>query len=340
MTTESIRLRNKRIVWNFLKGINAKNYKEHLVRGFVSDVGWQGPHPINKLDGIESLAGDHYGPLFTSFPDLERHDDLFFAGRWRDAEWVCATGHYVGHFASDWLGIPATGKPARIRYGEFYKVENDMISVAFVILDMIGFMEQAGIQLLPASLGDPSTIPGPDTHDGIVLDEQPESESKKTAQLLEDMIADLSRFDPLVRDYSAMRHDRCWHEDMKWYGPAGIGTTYGIDGFIQYHQRSFLTAFPDRQGGDHHAARPADGNYVGSTGWPSVEATHTGDGWLGLAATNRRIGMRVMDFWRRDGDRFRENWVLIDIPELLLQMDVDLFARIQHSAAVTKKSSA
>jgi hypothetical protein len=40
--------------------------------------------------------------------------------------------------------------------------------------------------------------------------------------------------------------------------------------------------------------------------------------------------MRVMDFWRRDGDRFRENWVLIDIPELLLQMGFDLFAQIRN----------
>ena len=43
--------------------------------------------------------------------------------------------------------------------------------------------------------------------------------------------------------------------------------------------------------------------------------------------------MRVMDFWRRDGDRFRENWVLIDIPELLLQMGVDLFAQIKNREA-------
>jgi hypothetical protein len=40
--------------------------------------------------------------------------------------------------------------------------------------------------------------------------------------------------------------------------------------------------------------------------------------------------MRVMDFWRRDGDRFRENWVLIDIPELLLQMSFDLVAQIKN----------
>jgi len=39
--------------------------------------------------------------------------------------------------------------------------------------------------------------------------------------------------------------------------------------------------------------------------------------------------MRVRDFWRRDSDKFSENWVLIDIPELLLQMDVDLFEQLR-----------
>jgi len=55
---------------------------------------------------------------------------------------------------------------------------------------------------------------------------------------------------------------------------------------------------------------------------------------LGLAPTGNRIGMRVMDFWRRDADRLVENWVFIDIPDLLLQMGVDVFARAAELAPV------
>ena len=243
---------------------------------------------------------------------------------------MCATGHYVGTFTKDWLHIPATGNSIRLRFGDFYKVEDGLITDCFVILDMIGLMQQAGVNLLPPCCGEDSPVPGPESNDGVLLSEQSDTESEKSAQLVVEMIADLMRFDPAIEDYSVMRHERCWHEDMKWYGPAGIGTTYGIEGFIEHHQRPFLTAFPDRRAGDKHVARPADGNYVASTGWPSVDATHTGDGWLGQQATNRKVGMRVMDFWRRDGDRFRENWVLIDIPELLLQMGFDLFAQIRN----------
>lgn len=36
--------------------------------------------------------------------------------------------------------------------------------------------------------------------------------------------------------------------------------------------------------------------------------------------------MRVMDLWRREDTLLAENWVFIDLPELVLQFDVDLFA--------------
>jgi hypothetical protein len=46
--------------------------------------------------------------------------------------------------------------------------------------------------------------------------------------------------------------------------------------------------------------------------------------------------MRVADWWRREGDVLRENWVLIDLPNLLLQMDVDLFGRLAEQVAARK----
>jgi hypothetical protein len=118
-----------------------------------------------------------------------------------------------------------------------------------------------------------------------------------------------------------------WTEDFHWYGPAPIGSMRGHADYERGHQRPFLTAFPDRVGGDHKC-RIGEGSYVASTGWPSVRATHLGGGWLGTAPTGRRLQMRVMDFWRREGDLLAENWVFIDVPDLLLQMDLDVFARM------------
>ena len=78
---------------------------------------------------------------------------MFIAGPWRGGDWVCATGHYIGTFTKDWLHIPATGKSIRLRFGDFYKVEDGLITDCFVILDMIGLMQQAGVNLLPPCCG-------------------------------------------------------------------------------------------------------------------------------------------------------------------------------------------
>jgi len=34
--------------------------------------------------------------------------------------------------------------------------------------------------------------------------------------------------------------------------------------------------------------------------------------------------MRVMDWWRMEGNLLKENWVLIDLPNFFLQLGVDL----------------
>ena len=168
-------------------------------------------------------------------------------------------------------------------------------------------------------------VPGPASRDGVRLTPCEPGDGTQSLDLVEAMIKGLMEYDRV--SLASMAQERFWHPQMMWYGPAGIGTSRAIKGFQDVHQRAFLTAFPDRVGGDHKA-RIGEGAYVGSTGWPSVRATHLGP-WLGVPATNRRISMRVMDFWRREGNLLRENWVFIDQLELLLQMDFDVMARIR-----------
>jgi SnoaL-like polyketide cyclase len=128
-----------------------------------------------------------------------------------------------------------------------------------------------------------------------------------------------------------------WHPKMMWYGPAGIGTTRGLQGFVDYHQLPFRVAFPRRQGGAQitdrakggHYIQIGDGAYSVTGGWPSVRAQHLGGSFLGMAPTGRDVTMRVMDFYLHHEGRIRENWVPLDIIHLLKQMDVDVFERMQ-----------
>ena len=139
------------------------------------------------------------------------------------------------------------------------------------------------------------------------------------------MIRGLFDFDGV--NLSSMGMERFWHPNMMWYGPCGIGSTRTIAGFQTHHQKPFLHAFPDRRGAGHRA-RFAEGQYVASTGWPSVAATHAGT-YLGAQPSHQKIGMRVADWWRCENGLLTENWVLIDLPHLLLQMGVDVFAQLK-----------
>ena len=60
-----------------------------------------------------------------------------------------------------------------------------------------------------------------------------------------------------------------------------------------------------------------------------MRALHAGGDFLGTGTTGREVTMRVMDFYLHHEDLIRENWVPIDIIDLLLQMNVDVFARMR-----------
>jgi len=297
-----------------------------LVEYYHDDAVFHGPAPIDDLNGRNAIAAGFWEPLLTAFPDLEKNDYILFGGSFEDSEWVCATGNLVGTFENDWIDIPATQQATWLRYGEFHRMEDERIAETRIIVDILDVLRQAGYRFVP-SLAPEIVIPGPSTQDGILLDEHDDAESEKTLQLVENMLFEgLESFEEEGLENMGM--EEYWHEDFMWYGPAGIGSTRGLNGFREYHQNPFLKAFPDR-GSDNNDIRFAEGTYCGWSGWPSMEATHTGDGWLGLPATDRSVTLRVMDFWRREGDELAENWVFIDMIDLLNRLGVDVFDRLR-----------
>jgi len=312
---------NKKLVWDFwqaLNGAGADSVADVVLAYVHPETAWHGPHPINDLDGVESLLAGFWQPLLRSIPDLRRHCDIFIGGH---IHWVGAIGRLSGTFSQDWLGIPATGGEVHIRFGEFSAVADGKIVLTYVILDLADLMRQAGYQLLPPSLGEEGLWPGPMTGDGILLTPQEDREGPSTLELAKTMCRALGT--PRQRDY--------WDLDtMVWYGPSGIGTTRAMKGFEDDHQRPFGHAFPayGRVSSGVHVAEVSEGDYAGWVGWPSIRATHSGE-YLGIPPTGRVVDMRVMDFYRREGDLIIENWVPIDILHLLLQMGLDVFEELQ-----------
>lgn len=292
-----------------------------VARKYLAEsVEWHGPHPINALCGHQNIVEKLWRPMAESFSALERQDDILMCGNYQGNTWVSAIGHYSGVFERDWLSIPATGRQTPIRFGEFARIEDGKIQEFRVLFDLVAFCRHCGIELLPPDAGSSAGIPAPATGDGVMTEAKPATMGAASLRLIDEMIDGLMEFDG--HDLNSMRMERFWTEDMRWYGPAGIGTTYGLDGFQKNHQGPFLAAFPDRYAAPHSALF-AEGNYACVTGWPSVVGTHKGE-YLGYPATGKQHGMRVMDFWRKEQGLLAENWVLIDMLDLFLQFGYDL----------------
>jgi predicted ester cyclase len=303
-----------------------------LAAAYHPDAEWRGSHPLNELKGVEAMEATVWRPLLASFPDLERRDTILIGGDWNGGRWIGAVGHYCGTFREDWLTIPATGRPVYIRYGEFHRVEDGRIRQTTSLIDVLDVIRQAGFWPLAPSLGTEEQWPCPFTADGIVLSPQdPVVSAASLAQTLA-MHRTLGDYDDEARagreGLLAMPQREHWHPKMMWYGPAGIGTTRGLQGFVDYHQLPFRIAFPNRRGGNHYV-RIGDGAYSATAGWPSVHAKHLGGDFCGVAPTGRDVTMRVMDFYLHHEGLIRENWVPIDIIHLLKQMDVDVFGRMR-----------
>jgi predicted ester cyclase len=292
-------------------------------------------HPINELAGLDALEAGLWRPLKAAFPDLGRTDAMVTAGVFNDASMTACLGTYVGVFETDWLGIPATHKPVTLKFGEAHQISDRRIVRSWILIDVLDLMRQAGVWPLPPSLGAEGFWPPPGGGAGLQLDQHDAAGGAASLDLVLSMHRGLLGFDG--KSLRSMDHARYWTPNFMWYGPSGIGATRGLAGFEAHHQIPFLRAFPDRKGGQHYI-RIAEGPFVVTGGWPSVTATHTGDGFLGMPATGRRVGMRVMDFYRCEGGLIAENWIPIDILHLLHQMGYDALTRMRHLQGAPQRS--
>lgn len=292
------------------------------------DVKWCVAHPVNDLNNPQSAHEQFLIQLQSALPDIERRPQIVMDGEYEGRTWYNSTGYFVGTFDNALFGIPATGKTLYLRYTELVCIEDNQIAESYMIPDFIDAMNQAGVNPLRKSLGHDGLVPAPATCDGFNHGAVCPDRSQKSLQLVLDMLACLGRFDG--KDLYSMDLENYWHDDFMWYGPAGIGTTRGIKGFRNHHQAPFVFAFPDR-GVTVDINILAQNDYVSTGGWPHMFGTHTGhSGWLGMAPTSKRIDLRVMDFWRREGDLLKENWVAIDIIHMLLQLGYDVFAQMKE----------
>ena len=53
---------------------------------------------------------------------------------------------------------------------------------------------------------------------------------------------------------------------------------------------------------------------------------------MGMPATNKAGEFRVIDIYRRDGDKLTENWIFIDLLHFCKEQGVDILKRMSEGS--------
>lgn len=320
----------KRIVLDYyaaLESAGPDNIKRTIAPYLAPDYVWRGFHPFGELFGPESVVEQFWMPLRTSLTRMQRRQDIFFAGAnllgGTEGVWVVSMGHLMGLFDTAWLGIRPTGKISMLRYCEFNRVADGKIVETAMFFDIPHLAAQAGQPLFPTQTAAHLVQPGPITHGGLLFEERPAEEGRATIAAIEAMLSDLGtwRSGLSLTDELA----RTWRDDMLWWGPEGIGATYTIERYAKQHSGPFRAAFSDRSK-TSHLARVSEGHFGGFFGWPNFSATLTGS-FMGMAPTGKRGEFRVIDIYRREGNKLAENWIFIDLLHFWLQQGIDFLGQ-------------
>ena len=303
-----------------------------LEEGAAAEAVFRLAFPFGDMHGPRTFHDRALAKLKAAWPDLERRDWIVIAGEdQHGAEWVGCAGHFIGTFTAPFLDIPPTGHLAHMRFHEFYRIEEGRIVEMQALWDIPEVMMQAGAWPMVPSLGREFCIPGPASGDGLFREVRDPERSRASRQLIIEMLEYMKRH-PSQGGPEVMEMPRFWHQQMNWYGPAGIGTGRGIEGFRNWHQIPFLKGMPDRGGKVDQITYHffGDNDYAAVTGWPDMIQTISHDGWLGIPPLGREITMRSLDFWRVEDGLIRENWVMVDLLDMYDQIGVDVFARMRE----------
>ena len=298
-----------------------------LARFTAPDYLWRGMHPFDRITGAEAVGSRFWDGLRGSLTHIQRRMDVFFAGAnsldGGASVWVVSMGHLMGLFDAPWLGIRPTGRLTMLRCCDFHRVEGGKIKETAGFFDIPHLMMQAGQNPFPPQTAAHLVQPGPRPHDGLLTGPQDPGAGDKTLAVINAMINDLGTWKsglPLEEELA-----QTWHDDMLWWGPAGIGASYTIARYARQHSAPFRAGFTERSR-TRHLARLAEGHYGGFFGWPNFTAIPTG-GFMGLPASTTAGEFRVIDIYRRRGDKLAENWVFIDLLHYLKTQGLDVLAR-------------
>ena len=338
---------NKHLVASFLGAI--AEAEPHSITSVLDaychrDVVWNAFHPFNKMTGIAEAAETFWKPLKDAFPDYQQRLNLVVANTYERRDWVSTWGHLQGNFQRPWINLPPTKGVILLSFGFNAVVHDNRIAKAYILLDVIDLMRQAGFYPLRKMPGSPEVWPSPPIYPGEECRAFDGERGESSLRIVREMQMGLAQGKDLEDLSKArLRHSPHWHKNMNWYGPAGIGSSRGQRGFLDYHGALFIQAFPDREGivrapegqdeRPGHYIRIGDGRLAVTAGWPSLYGTHLGGQWLGVPPSGKKVEMRVADWYRLDENNLIiDNWVMMDLLHILHQAGLNVLDDLRYAA--------
>lgn len=302
-----------------------------VLAGYVApDWHWRGMHPFHEQHGPENVARVFWAPLMKSMTRIQRRPDIFIAGLNEidgfEGTWVTQMGHLMFNFDRPWLHIRPTFKIAMLRFVEFNQVVDGRIVETAMFFDILHLMMQAGQWPLPPQTGAHLIQPGPATHDGLCYGPTDPAKGEATLAAINAMLGNpSSRVDGIDE---RTRLQRAWHDDMIWWGPAGIGASYTTERYIKQHCEPFDEALSVGYRFNGHIAKLAEGDFGGFFGWANLTLQNSGN-YLGMTAGSGPADMRVVDMYRHEDGKLAENWIFIDILNFLNMQGLDVLGRMK-----------
>ena len=124
--------------------------------------------------------------------------------------------------------------------------------------------------------------------------------------------------DALIANSNNM--EKHFHKDFRWMGNKGCGTKNSLEEFRNNWQLPLRAAFSDRIYNTDKFL--VDGEWASCFG--HIDAIHSGE-FMGIEPTNKRVKIHYTDFWEVKDGLIIDNWVTVDFPSILSQLDVDVF---------------
>ena len=331
----------KQVVRKYLNSIvndGISKLDQNLKNAFSHNINVNCFYPLNEFVGVDDFKEKFWKPLFNSFPDLERREQIVISGAFRDKIQVGSISSLSGVFKNTWLGIQPNNKMVNLKCCEIHQLKDGKIIESYILIDLIDLLIQTGSNPINPSRGSEGNWLNPINTDGINFFEKDMEISKASLEQSLIMQRSLNIKPELEVSSNKDLKERLinhpqkdyWHEKMIWYGPSGIGTARSLEGFVDNHQLPFRKTFKERNYWKlGHYCELGDGKFSLTAGWNSIQAIYGTEDWLGYKSENQKVTMRVMDFYHHDEGKIRENWVPIDIIHILKQIGVDVLESIK-----------